>query len=51
MLHYALVFFIVALIAAVLGFAGIPGMAAGAARAACVVFLGLAVLAFLHRAK
>ncbi len=51
MLHYALVFFIVALIAAVLGFGGFAGVAAEVSKVLCAVFLGLAVVAFLRRAK
>jgi len=42
MLHYAVVFFIIALIAAVFGFSGI---AAGAAGIAQVLFVGFLILA------
>ena len=42
MLHYALVFFVVALIAAVFGFGG---LAAGAAGIAKLLFVGFIVLA------
>ena len=44
MLHYALVFFVVALIAALLGFGGIAAGAAGIARILFVVFLVMACL-------
>ncbi len=44
MLHYTLVFFVVALIAAVLGFSGI---AAGAASIAKLFFIGFLVLAVI----
>ena len=40
MLHYAVVFFVIALIAAVLGFGGIAASAAGIAKLLFVVFLG-----------
>lgn len=50
MLHYAIVFFIVAIIAAVLGFGVIAGTAAWIAKICFVVFLILAVLTFLKRA-
>ena len=50
MLHYAIVFFVVAIIAAVLGFGVIAGTAAWIAKICFVVFLILAVLAFLRRA-
>jgi uncharacterized membrane protein YtjA (UPF0391 family) len=41
MLHYALVFLVVALIAAALGFGGIAGAAAGVAKILFVIFLVL----------
>ena len=44
MLHYAVVFFVIAIIAAVLGFGGI---AAGAAGIAKILFFGVQVLARL----
>jgi uncharacterized membrane protein YtjA (UPF0391 family) len=50
MLHYAVVFFIVAIIAAVLGFGVIAGTAAMIAKVLFIVFLILAVLSFLRRA-
>jgi len=50
MLHYAVVFFIVAIIAAVLGFGFIAGSAAMIAKVLFVVFLILAVLSFLKKA-
>ena len=51
MLHYAVVFFVIAIIAAVLGFGVISGTAALLAKVAFVVFLILAVLSLLRRAK
>ncbi|HEV2607016.1 MAG TPA: DUF1328 domain-containing protein [Xanthomonadaceae bacterium] len=50
MLHYAVVFFIIAIIAAVLGFGVIAGTAAMIAKVLFLVFLVLAVLSFLRRA-
>jgi len=50
MLHYAVVFFIIAIIAAVLGFGVIAGTAAMIAKVLFIVFLVLAVLSFLRRA-
>jgi len=50
MLHYAVVFFIIAIIAAVLGFGIIAGTAAMIAKVCFIVFLILAVLSFLRRA-
>jgi uncharacterized membrane protein YtjA (UPF0391 family) len=50
MLHYAIVFFIIAIIAAVLGFGGIAASAAGIAKILFFVFLILAVVTFLRRA-
>ena len=50
MLHYAVVFFIIAIIAAVLGFGVIAGTAAVIAKVLFLVFLVLAVLSFLRRA-
>ena len=50
MLHYAVVFFIIAIIAAVLGFGVIAGTAAMVAKVLFIVFLILAVLSFLRRA-
>jgi uncharacterized membrane protein YtjA (UPF0391 family) len=47
MLHYAVVFLVIALIAAVFGFGGIAASAVGIAKILFVVFLVLAVLSFL----
>lgn len=47
MLHYAVVFFIIALVAAVLGFGGIAAGAAGIAKLLFFVFVGMAVVAFI----
>jgi uncharacterized membrane protein YtjA (UPF0391 family) len=47
MLHYAVVFFIIALIAAVFGFGGIAVGAAGIAKVLFIVFLIGAVVSFL----
>jgi uncharacterized membrane protein YtjA (UPF0391 family) len=47
MLHWSLVFLVIALIAAVLGFGGIAGTAAGIAKALFVIFLVVWVLAFM----
>lgn len=47
MLHYAVVFFVIALIAALFGFSGIAAGAAGIAQVLFVVFLVLAVLSFI----
>lgn len=44
MLYYAIVFFVVALIAAALGFGGIAGAATGIAKILFFVFLALFVL-------
>jgi len=49
MLHYAVVFFIIAIIAAVFGFGGIAAGAAGIAKVLFVVFLVLAAVTFLRR--
>jgi len=50
-LHYALVFLVVALIAGILGFGFIAGTAAGIAKILFVVFLILAVISFLTRGR
>ena len=42
MLHYAVVFFVIALIAALFGFGGIAGAAAGIAK--ILFFIGLALV-------
>jgi uncharacterized membrane protein YtjA (UPF0391 family) len=47
MLHYAVVFFIIALVAAVFGFGGIAAGAAGIAKILFVVFLIGALVSFL----
>lgn len=47
MLHYAVVFLVIALIAAVLGFGGIAAGAAGIAKVLFVVFLIGAIVTFL----
>ncbi len=44
MLYYAIVFFVIALIAAALGFGGIAGAATGIAKILFFVFLALFVL-------
>lgn len=51
MLHYALVFLLVAIVAGVLGFGGIAGTAAWIAKLCFLVFLVFAILAFLKKAK
>jgi len=47
MLHYAVVFFVIALIAALYGFGGIAAGAAGIAKVLFVLFVILAVASFL----
>ena len=47
MLHYAVVFFIIALIAAFFGFGGIAASAVGIATILFYVFLGLAVVTLI----
>jgi uncharacterized membrane protein YtjA (UPF0391 family) len=47
MLHYAAVFFVIALVAALFGFGGIAAGAVGIAKTLFFVFLILAVLSFL----
>ena len=47
MLHYAIVFFVIALIAALFGFGGIAASAVGIAKILFIVFLILAVASFL----
>ncbi len=49
MLHYALVFLVVALIAAVLGFGVIAGTAALIAKICFVVFLIFAIVSFVSK--
>ena len=48
MLHYAVVFFVIALIAALFGFGGIAAGAAGIAKLLFVLFAILAVGSFLY---
>lgn len=50
MLHYALIFFVVALIAAVFGFGGIASASAGIAQILFVIFLVLFVATLIVRA-
>lgn len=47
MLHYAVVFLVIALIAALFGFGGIAAGAVGIAKLLFVVFLVLAVVSFV----
>ena len=47
MLHYAVVFFVIALIAALFGFGGIAAGAVGIAKILFFVFIILAVASFL----
>jgi uncharacterized membrane protein YtjA (UPF0391 family) len=47
MLHYAVVFFIIALVAALFGFGGIAASAAGIAKILFIVFAIMAVATFL----
>jgi uncharacterized membrane protein YtjA (UPF0391 family) len=47
MLHYAVVFFVIALIAALFGFGGIAASAVGIAKILFVVFLILAVASWI----
>lgn len=47
MLHYAVVFLVIALIAALFGFGGIATSAVGIAKILFIVFLILAVASFL----
>ncbi len=47
MLHYAVVFFVIALIAALFGFSGLAAGAAGIAKILFVVFLVVAVVSLL----
>jgi uncharacterized membrane protein YtjA (UPF0391 family) len=51
MLHYALIFFVVAIIAAVLGFGGVAGAAAGIAKILFFVFLILFVVSLVMGRK
>ena len=47
MLHYAVIFFVIALVAAVFGFGGIASSAVGIAQILFLVFLVLASISFL----
>lgn len=47
MLHYAVVFFVIALIAALFGFGGIAASAVGIGKILFIVFAVLAVASFL----
>jgi uncharacterized membrane protein YtjA (UPF0391 family) len=47
MLNYALLFFVVAIVAAILGFGGIAAGAAGIAKILFFVFLAIAVVTFV----
>ena len=47
MLHYALVFFVVALVAAALGFWGLAGMAAEIAKFLCLIFVVLLIVSLI----
>jgi len=47
MLHYAVIFFVIALIAAVFGFGGIAAGAVGIAKVLFFVFLILAAVSFI----
>ena len=47
MLHYAVAFLVIALIAAVLGFGGIAADAAGVAKLLFFVFAGLSAVSFV----
>ena len=47
MLHYALVFLVIALVAALFGFGGIAAGAVGIAKILCVVFLIMALVTFV----
>jgi uncharacterized membrane protein YtjA (UPF0391 family) len=51
MLHYALVFLVVAIVAGVLGFGVISGVAANIAQVLFVIFLIMAAIAFFRRAR
>ena len=50
MLHYALIFLVVAVIASILGFGYLAGTAALFAKVCFVLFLILALLSFLKKA-
>ena len=48
MLHYAVVFFVIALIAALFGFGGIAASAAGIAQVLFFIFVALAIISFVY---
>jgi len=48
MLHYAIIFFVIALIAAVLGFGGVTGVAMEVGRILCILFVILAVISLFR---
>ena len=48
MLHYAVVFFVIALVAALFGFGGIAASAVGIGKILFIVFAILAVASFLY---
>lgn len=50
MLHFAVVFFVIALVAALFGFGGVTAGAVGIAKVLFFVFLVLAVVTFLFGA-
>ncbi len=50
MLHFAVVFFVIALVAALFGFGGVAAGAVGIAKVLFFVFLVLAVVTFLFGA-
>ena len=47
MLHYAVIFFVIALVAAIFGFGGIAASAVGIAKILFFIFIVLAVATFL----
>ena len=51
MLHYSIVFFIIAIVAAVLGFGGIAGSAVGIAKILFASFLILSVISLIFGRK
>jgi uncharacterized membrane protein YtjA (UPF0391 family) len=51
MLSYAITFFIIALLAAVFGFWGVAGLAAGIAKILCAIFLVMMVVALLNNRR
>lgn len=51
MLHYALMFFLVAIVAAIFGFGGIAASAAGVAKILFFVALAMAVVSFFMHGR